>query len=352
MKKNTKYYDLSNILKLKDLEGKKPSIYLIESNRSAGKTTALLKYSLENFKKNNKQVCIIYRYKYELSSANEIYKDVMLLYPEYGKDMAMQSKAQGLFYELILDGNIFGYVVALSNIDALKKYSPLFSSVAICIFDEFQKEDNNYLSNEVNKLQSILVTIGRGGGAQARDLEIFLLGNRVSIMNPYYIQFGIHKRLKSDTHFMRGIGWVAEFDYNENAKNEMQKTGIYRAFQNTAYTEYMTEKRYLNDSYTFIEQPNGKNKYFATILQNGKMYGVLDFYEKNILYVTTKYDRSCKNVLTVDVNEHNKNTLMLTRNSYTVSLLKDSFACGLLYFKDLECKNVIFDILALDKMRH
>lgn len=347
-----KYYSLDAIKKKKDLEGKEPSIYLICSNRSAGKTTAVLKESLENFKKNKKQTVLIYRYKYELSSANLIYTGVLNMYKEYGEEMTTQSCAEGLFYTLLLDGEPFGYAISMSNIDSLKKYSPLFGLVNMAIFDEFMKEDDKYLSNETEKLQSILVTISRGGGYQARDIKLYMLGNMVSILNPYFITFGIHKRLKSDTHFMRGIGWVAEFGFNKSAQDEIQGTGFYRAFQKESYMEYMTENRYLNDNYSFIGKPKGKSKYFATIKHNNKFYGVYEFYELNILFISTKVDKSCRNVITLNANEHSANTLMLSRSSYTIQVISECFKQGAILFEDLECKNAIFDILALDKIRH
>lgn len=348
---DNKYYSLDEIKKKKDLDGLEPSIYIINTNRSAGKTTAVLKESLDNYKKNGKQTILIYRYRYELSASHLIYTDVLHIYRGYGDEMTANSNAQGLFYTLMLDGEVFGYALALSNIDSLKKYSPLFADVTMCLFDEFQKEDSKYLPNEVEKLQSLLVTIARGGGTQARDIKVYMLANMVSIINPYFIKFGIHKRIKKDTRFLRGKGWVAEFGFNENAVDEMRKTGMFRAFQNDSYMEYMTENKYLLDSNNFIEKPNGKNKYIATITKNGKLYGVLDFYEKNILYVTNRVDNSCRNILAFNANEHGKNTIMLTRSSYTITMLKDAFYSGAMFFEDAECKNIIFDILALDKMR-
>lgn len=349
--KMDKYYSLKDIQKKKDIENKEPSIYIITSNRSAGKTTAVLIELLEKYKNNNEKFVLIYRYRYELSSSNEVFSDVLRLYPEYGKEMITVSKAHGFFYELRLDENVCGYALALSNIDGLKKYSPLFADVVNCLFDEFQKEDNKYLPDEFNKLQSLLITIGRGGGSMARDLKLYMLGNNVSVLNPYFINFGIHKRLKNETRFMRGVGWVAEFGYNENATKEMKKTGIYRAFNNTAYMEYMSENRYLLDNYSFVRTPKGKNKYIATIKKNGKMFGLLDFYEDNIFYVTTKVDVSCRNILAFNPNEHGNNTVLLKRSGYTIHLLKDAFYSGCLFFQDLECKDIIFDILSIDKLQ-
>ena len=199
------YYNPDKILRLRDLDGLKPAIYLINTNRSAGKTFSFLKKSLEDFKKKGSQVALIYRHSYELNSCADIYSHVLRLNPDLGSNMVSSSHAKGLFYELILDDEVFEYALSLNNPDALKKYSPLFAEVENMIFDEYQTETGKYLPKEIDKFQSLYLTVARGGGKQSRHVNVYLLGNNVTLMNPYYIQFGIHKRLKSDTKFMRSL---------------------------------------------------------------------------------------------------------------------------------------------------
>ena len=74
---STNYYNPEKILRLRDLENIKPAIYLINTNRSAGKTFSFLKKSLEDFKKDGSQVALLYRHSYELNSCADIYSDVL-----------------------------------------------------------------------------------------------------------------------------------------------------------------------------------------------------------------------------------------------------------------------------------
>ena len=120
------FYNPEKILSMTDLNGEKPSIYIITSNRSAGKTTAFLIESLKLFKNMNKKTILLYRYSYEIVACCEIYKDVLHLYDEYGEEMTSKSRANGLFYEMFLDGESFGFALSLNNPDSIKKYSPLF----------------------------------------------------------------------------------------------------------------------------------------------------------------------------------------------------------------------------------
>ena len=343
-----KFYNPDKILSLKDLDGEEPSIYLITTNRSAGKTTAFLKKALEDFNTEGKKFCLIYRYSYELTSANEIFKDVLFLFNGLGSEMTTQAKARGLFYELLLDGKECGFALSLSNVDGLKKYSPLFANVYNLIFDEFQTESGKYLKKEVDKLQSLLLTVSRGGGEQSRNVKLFMLGNFVSLLNPYYIRFDIPKRVRENTHFLRGYGWVAEFGFNKSASDAIKNNAIYKAFNGDKYLQATTENVYLHDSEVFIEHMSGKSEYYATIVYDGRAYGIREFKEQGLLYISKKADKNYPFTLVFKADDHNANTLMLTGYSKVMKYLKDCYCRGLMRFDCMESKNAIFEVLSID----
>lgn len=342
------FYNPEKILSMRDLNGEKPSIYIITSNRSAGKTTAFLIESLKLFKNMNKKTILLYRYSYEIVACCEIYKDVLHLYNEYGEEMTSKSRANGLFYEMFLDGESFGFALSLNNPDSIKKYSPLFADVEMVIFDEYQTESGKYLKNEIQKMQSICLSIMRGGGHQSRYVQIVLLGNNVTLMNPYFINFGIYNRLRNDTKFMRGIGWVAEFHFNQSASKSIQNNAFAKAFSDSSYIDYSSQNCYLVDSECFLDKPKGKNKYLFTILHDGESFGVRDFYEDGFIYVSNKIDTKCKTVVTFKANNHTQNTIMLNHYSYIWQNIRDAYNGGFLRFDNIKSKSAIFDILAID----
>jgi hypothetical protein len=343
-----KYYNPEKILNMKDLDDEEPSIYMITTNRSAGKTTAFLKKALEDFKKDGSQTVLMYRYQYELNAAADIFKDVLNMNFELGAEMKVASCAHGLFYQLFLDDKPFGFSVSLSNPDSLKKYSPVFADVNNIIFDEFQCETGRYLPKEIEKFQSIYLTIARGGGEQSRNVKVFMLGNMVTIMNPYFINFGVHKRLKDNTNFMRGNGWVAEFGFNASASSAIKSHGFFKAFAKEDYMNYSTEKVYLHDASVFIDKPKGRFKYICTIVHDSISYGVREYFDEGIIYVSHKPDGSCHNVIAFKASDHNQNTIMLSHYSYLWKNIRDAFNNGYLRFDDMRAKSAIFDILSVD----
>lgn len=79
------------------------------------------------------------------------------------------------------------------------------------------------------------------------------MANPVSLINPYYIAMKISNRLKSDTKFLRGNGFVLEQGYNESASKAQTESGFNRAFISDDYVAYSAQATYLNDSNAFIE---------------------------------------------------------------------------------------------------
>ena len=163
--------------------------------------------------------------------------------------------------------------------------------------------------------------------------------NTVSLLNPYYKEFGINKMLKKDTKFLRGDGWVFERTYNENASTAYQESGIARAFKNASYNAYASENKYLNDNECLIGKPRGQSRYICTIKFNDNLYNVRKY--DTCLYVSTGA-RIC--FTKTDVIDNT--TIRVNSTHYIVTMLREYFNRGLLLFENLECKNMIFDVIS------
>lgn len=348
MEKENKYYEVGELFTKKDLNGEKPYLFLITSNRSDGKTTHFLVDSLNLFKEQKKKTVLLYRHRYELKSAQETYKGILPLTNYKESEITSAPLADGFFYEIFIDGESFAYACSLTKVDVLKKFSACFANVEMIIFDEFQLESGDYLKDEPQKFISVLQSITRGNGEQSRKVPTFLLGNMVSIMNPYFIKLGIYKRIKSDTKYLRGYGWIAQFRFNKNASQAIKENPLFKGFSNDDYMKYSSENVYLHDSDCFCEKMNGRYKYICTIFSDGSYYGVREYADKGIVYVTKDYEPTFKMIFVFNVNEHTQNTVMLSKYSWLTKRLKENFYSGILRFDDMKTKNAIFDILAID----
>ena len=349
------YYDGTKLLSLSDINGEKPEIYICTTNRTGGKTTYFGRLCVNRFKNYGEKFCLIYRYNYELDNvAEKFFKDMgALFFPT--QYMTSERRADGIFHELFLHykdddekdpGIACGYAISLNSADQIKKYSHFFSDVCRCIFDEFQSETNHYCANEIRKFISIHTSIARGQGEQIRYVPVYMLSNPVSIINPYYVEMGISARLKNDTKFLRGNGFVLEQGFVESASIAQKSSGFNKAFASNEYVAYSAENIYLNDNASFIERPNGRSRYIATLKFKNKEYAVREFPEYGIMYCDDSPDKTFKGKLSITTEDHNINYVMLKKNDLFIANMRWYFEHGCFRFKNLQCKEVLMNAIS------
>ena len=186
MQNENKYYDGTKLLYMKDINGKVPEIFLCTTNRTGGKTTYFNRLLVNRYLKRGEKFCILYRFIHELDDcAVKFFKDIgNLFFPNH--TMVSKRKANGMYHELFLDDKSCGFAIAMNSADSIKKYSHLFNDVSVMLLDEFQSETNNYCPSEIRKFRSIHTSIARGNGEMVRYVPVYLVGNPVSVINPYY----------------------------------------------------------------------------------------------------------------------------------------------------------------------
>lgn len=342
------YYDGTKLLSISDLNGEKPEIYICTGNRTAGKTTYFNRLMVNRFLNSGAKFALLYRFNYELKgSANKFFDDIRTLFFN-GHYMSEKSFARGSFYQLKLDDKVCGYSMALNSADTIKKYSHIFNDVEAILFDEFQSETNKYCPDEITKFRSIHTSIARGQGEQVRYVPVYMLSNTVSIINPYFVELGISNRLKTDTKFLKGDGYVLEQTFNESASNAQLNSGFNRAFANGTnnYGAYAAQNVYLNDNASFIEKPTGKPRYLCTIRYNGYNFGLKEYSEYGFIYCDDKPDMTFPNKISVTTDDHQINYVMLQRNDMFLSQLRYIFEHGCFRFKNLLCKEAVLKALS------
>ena len=341
----TTYYDGTKLLTMRDINGLIPEIFITTSNRSAGKTTYFNRMLVNRFKKQGKKFILIYRFNYELTDcADKFFKEVGNLFFK-GDEMTAIRKANGIYVELFLNKKSCGYCISLNYADQLKKYSHLLADADCMLFDEFQSESNHYVDNEVSKLMSIHTSVARGGGEQVRYLPVYMISNAVSIINPYYMSLGIADRLKKDTNYLKGDGFVLEQGYYENVAKKQTGSAFNRAFKNEQYVKYAAQNVYLNDNLNLIEKMQGISDYIVTIKKDGKFYAVRRFKDNGLFYIDNRADETYPDKIVPNAVEQDCGYILLGHSSILMSSLKLAFEHGYVRFRNQECKSVFFDLM-------
>lgn len=342
----SEYYDGTKLLSLKDINGKKPEIYICTGNRTAGKTTYFNRFMVNDWLKRKEKFCLLYRFNYELANcAERFFKDIQFLFfPNHHMDS--KSVMNGAFHELYMDDQPCGYAVALNKADTIKKCSHLFNDVCRILFDEFQPETNHYCPDELTKFQSVHMSMARGKNQMTRYVPVYMVSNTVSILNPYYTAMGIAPRLRSDTKYLKGPGYVLENTFNEAAANAVQSSGFNQAFAGSGYVKYASENVYLNDNTAFIEKPAGTGKYICTLKFHDKEYAIREYAAAGYLYCDDRPDGSFPRKIAVTTDDHQINYVMLKNNDLLIESLRQYFRNGCFRFKNLESKACVLAALS------
>lgn len=338
------YYDGTTLLNTKDINKGIPEIYISTGNRTAGKTTYFNRYVVNRFIKHGEKFIILYRYSYECKGcAEKFFSDIQGLFFK-GYTMTEKTFFNGIFTRLYLNDVVCGYALALNDADKIKKYSHLFTDAKRFLFDEFQPESNVYLPDEISKFQSVHMSVARGQGQLVRYVPVIMISNFVTLLNPYYIAFGISERLRDDTKILRGDGFVLEQTLNVNASKAQQESAFNRAFKDSQYLKYASEIKYLNDNTAFIEKPNGHGTYLCTIKCEGKEYGIIN-YDTGYIYVSDRADSSFRVKISLTVDDHNVGYVLANQYAGLIMTLRQCFQKGYFRFKNLQCKSVAINLL-------
>ena len=349
--KTVEYYNPIRLFTEKDVDGEYSGVAMTCSNRSAGKTSAFVAASCILLKEYGIQTAWFYRSIGELNSVTAMYSNMLSIYPLLGTEVKGKSvDKNGNIYRYTLDGEPFGFSFALNgNMDVVKKMSNEFANVYFFFFDEFALEKGNYVKNECEKMQSLLITIARGGKSQSRWFKMIMASNNISLLNPYFVFFGIHKRYQKECKMMHGSGFVCEFTHNESASSAIQENQSLKAFRKGHYLQSMSVgDQMLIDDAVFVQKPTGRSRYLFTIEHSGRSYGVYEYYEEGYIYITHKHNPSCTFVAVFRDGDHTQNTVMLNHYDYLFSGLVDAYRGAYLRFDDLDSKNMALELLGID----
>ena len=338
-----KYFEAHDITEYKDADGKTPEILLIDGNRTAGKTTAFSSKFVRDFLEHGKKFMLLYRYQNELNNISEsFFKDIKaLFFPQ--DEMTEKNRSNGAYVELFLNGVSCGYAVALNTAAKLKHYSHIFSDVEQILFDEYQLESGFYIHNEIEKFQSLHLTVARGRGQAVRFVPVYMLSNSVSIFNPYYDAFGIAKRINSKTKMLRGRGFVLlRLTLKEIAKAQ-EESAFNRAFAGSRYMESATDNAFLNDeTYNIQKLSTADFRPELSFVENGKTFTL---YSRGDIYHVKKTGVIPGVPLYgVHISDRSGEARSI-RFSYIFGRIQALYSNGAISFSDTESKRVFLDLL-------
>lgn len=185
-----KFYSLKNILS-------RDAIYnIIFGERSNGKTYSVLKYGIENYYRDKKQIAVVRRWQDDFTGKRGLTMfDALVSNEEVTK--ITNGEWTGVYYygsrwylcryeddKRIVDVEPFAYGFSISSMEHDKSTS--YPNITTILFDEFLTR-KMYLPDEFVLFMNVISTIIR----HRTDVKIFMLGNTVNKYCPYFKEMGL-----------------------------------------------------------------------------------------------------------------------------------------------------------------
>ena len=309
---------------------------MVLSNRGGGKTFHFTRWGIDDFKKNGKQTVWVRRYQTEIDEMllnGKFFDAVRKFYPN---DKLEIDGSLGK-----VNGEVAFYFIALSTSRQLKSNNyPLVNKI---IYDEFiiDKGRVTYLKNEVEVFLDLIETVAR-----LRDnVRCVLLANSVTVVNPYFHFWDI--KVDTSRRFTIKGQVCVELFTDETFIEAKKKTRFGQLVQNTRYSDYAIENKWLLDNETFIEDKTAKSEFMLGMKYNGVMYGFWVDYNVGLIYVNRQFDPSSYSLYCLTKDDHEANLLLIKSlaDSKRVQRIVFAFRSGLLRFSDMTVKNQFYEFI-------
>lgn len=316
------YYDLGNLL------GRNKIMNIVIGQRGCGKTFQAKKWAIKKFIDNGKEFIWVRRYKTEMKNMDSFFDDVTS--EGYFKGHTFEVRGK----KAIIDGQVAGYFIPLSVSSTFK--SVPYPNVDKIIFDEFMIEKGNirYLPNEVETFLAFFDTVVRN----RQDCRALLIGNNMSVVNPYFEYFNIN--VPHGTTFMTTDSIAIEYTMNESFANQRLETPFGQLIKNTNYGDFSLNNESLRDNSYFIEPKSEVARFKYSFLYDDKYYGVWFDIKNGKIYISRKYDASGR-IYTMTTHSHQPNMLYIKemRQRNEIKKIKTAWGVGCLYFEDRVIKS-------------
>lgn len=323
-----------------------PFIFTL-GTRSIGKTFYWTKRQINRFLKTGRKFGFVKRYKEDLKSvAEKFFDNNAYEFPDHTFDADGFSSASG--GRFVIDGKVAGYGMTLNKANRMKGIS--MADVDELIFDEFLPEDGIYLPNEVGAAFSLYQSVARGYGKAIRpEVRFVFIANHVTLNNPYFRELKIRDMYKPGTKILvdPDRGWVAEFTNSDEIAKEISETPFGKMIAKTKYGEYAIKAQFYLDDPTFIAKPNGSGAYVCTLVWNDKEFGVYEYMDDGLLYITHSVDHNCKEIFALTNADHKPNYMIMYRNRMNPmwGYLRYAYDNALIRFQDDECKFMFLEAM-------
>ena len=247
--------------------------------------------------------------------------------------------------------NTCGYVVAFAEMQGTKKRT--FADVENIIFDEAILESidstHTYKRNEWNMLSRIIDSCVREDAYNDSRVKprLFLLGNAVDLLNPYFAAFGVRGVPSYGyTWYQYKMCLLHYVEPDEHDAYRMEHTLAGRMGQVTGYSNATYANDFKEDTRYVMKKPP-RAKYIMGVVHMGDEYGIWADITEGYYYVTSNIPNNAPNVYALTRKDNTPNRIAAQRALKTMRVIVQMYYEGSVLFESVKVREGFLDAMAL-----
>lgn len=221
-----------------------------------------------------------------------------------------------------------------------------FPKVKYIIFDEFILENDghrHYLQNEVEVFLGLIESIAR-----MRDVKIFMLGNAVTVTNPYFIFFNINMPYNTDIKTYKDGLILVQYMNNEEYRKAKHESKLGKLTEGTEYSKYAIDNSFRLDNKNFIEKKSGSSRCSFAFKYKDNVYGVWFDFDIGKIFVSNDYVQGTQ-FFACTLDDHSPNTMLLNvaKNYSAFKIFTQNYKLGNVYYENQKIKSVVNEFIKM-----
>lgn len=346
----TDYYDWRRTLSY-DAE-----VNIIITPRGRGKTFGFRKQAVADFLKDGSRFVEIVRYKPELPQVMNGYFDKLQASGLY-TDYVFKCERRAAFIarkpedpdEKIKGWEQIGYFCSLSEQQMLKKVT--FVNVRRIMFDEAIMDNTDrlhrYLFREFDVLTNLVDTISRQRPGEETKVRLYLCGNAVDLMNPYFRRYGVRKQPEAGYSWHNKKTCLLHFEKPEQW-GEQRKADTIVGHMSSSENDAVA---FFNDFYKgnpeYVSRKSRNARFKYGIIYDGERFGVWVDWKLGLIYVDSKIPTDASTIYALTLDDGSINYIIAERTIGPLRALSDAFRNGLVRFSTESIQARFTEVLQL-----
>ena len=340
---------------------------LVIAKRELGKSFGMREQTLRDYRDNGERCVAIVRYKDDVQLAiSDFYGDVIdkttdAKLARWLKRMEFRTQGNSVYVrEKQTDGEKHQWdeIMRMIPLSKATRYKmATMRNLRRVIFDEALIDKSidtytRYLPNEYKLLQNLIGTLQRYCDKDAQGaprLRVYLMGNAVDLINPYFAALGINRAPEFGYRWYMRKTWFFAYpnpcDYAIKSSREQMAENMGR---NTS--DYGNEFAAANA--LFVEKKPSSAEFAFGVAYDGEVFGVWCDLAGGNYYVTSKVPKDDNNtVFALSTNDNKPNYIVAKSANKTLKAFTDLYCYGAVKFESPGTRERFNNVLNLFGVR-